>query len=212
MLKVLLVDDEPFIVQGISRLLDWDKEGCEIVATAQNGAEALAYLKENKVDLIIADIKMPEMTGLELLEMIRREQISEAYFVILSGYSDFAYAQQAIRYSCMDYVLKPVEKEVLTEIIRKAANMSATEIQKKEDKKQMERAYLARNVISLLLGKCDEMNLQYVLNHMRLSGGVRYIDIHSVGGCPESGGCGGYGDAFLSEKAIPKLPGVSAGG
>lgn len=177
MLRVLLVDDEPFIVQGLSMLLDWEKEGCEIVATAQNGVEALAYLKENEADLIIADIKMPEMTGLELLETIRREQISRAYFVILSGYSDFAYAQQAIRYSCMDYVLKPVEKEVLTEIIRKAANMSATEIQRQEDKKKMERAYLARNVISLLLGKYDEINLQYVFDHMRLSGGVRYIDI-----------------------------------
>ncbi|MDE5700393.1 MAG: response regulator [Lachnospiraceae bacterium] len=180
MLKVLLVDDEPFIVQGLSMLLDWQKEGCEIVATAQNGAEALAYLRSNEADLIIADIKMPEMTGLELLETIRREQISDAYFVILSGYSDFAYAQQAIRYSCMDYVLKPVEKDVLTEIIRKAANMSATEIQRQEDKKQMERAYLARNVISLLLGKYDDINLDYVSNHMRLSGGVRYIDIQLV--------------------------------
>ena len=180
MLKVLLVDDEPFIVQGLSVLLDWEKEGCEIVATAQNGVEALAYLKEHEADLVIADIKMPEMTGLELLETIRREQISNAYFVILSGYSDFSYAQKAIRYSCMDYVLKPVEKEVLTEIIRKAANMSETEIQQQEDKKQMERAYLARNVISLLLGKYDDINLEYVYSHMRLSDGVRYIDIQLV--------------------------------
>ncbi len=177
MLKVLLVDDEPFIVQGLSLLLDWEKEGCEIAATAQNGKEALAYLRSNKVDLIIADIKMPEMTGLELLETIRREQVSDAYFVILSSYSDFSYAQQAIRYSCMDYVLKPVEKDVLTEIIRKAANMSATEIQRQEDKRKLERAYLARNVISLLLGKYDGMNLEYVVNHMHLSDGVRYIDI-----------------------------------
>jgi len=177
MLKVLLVDDEPFIVQGLSRLIDWEEEGCKIVAMAQNGMEALAYLRTNKVDLIIADIKMPEMTGLQLLETIRREQVSDAYFVILSGYSEFSYAQQAIRYSCMDYVLKPVEKEVLTEIIRKAANLSATEIRQQEDKKQMERAYLARNVISLLLGKYDDINLKYVRNHMRLSGGVRYIDI-----------------------------------
>lgn len=127
MLKVLLVDDEPFIVQGLSLLLDWEKEGCEIVATAQNGMDALAYLKANRVDLIIADIKMPEMTGLELLEIIRREQVSGAYFVILSGYSEFSYAQRAIQYSAMDYVLKPVEKEVLTDIIRKAANLSVTE-------------------------------------------------------------------------------------
>ncbi|MBO5031046.1 MAG: response regulator [Lachnospiraceae bacterium] len=180
MLKVLLVDDEPFIVQGLMVLLDWQKEGYEIAAAAQNGREALEYLKNNKVDLIIADIKMPEMTGLELLETIRREKVSEAYFVILSGYSDFSYAQQAIRYSCMDYVLKPVEKEVLTEIIRKAANMSATVIQQQEDKMQMERAYMARNVIALLLGKHDDINLEYVQNHMHLSNGVRYIDIQLV--------------------------------
>lgn len=60
MLKVLLVDDEPFIVQGLCQLLDWEKENYEIVGTAQNGREALEYLKTNKVDLIIADIKMPE--------------------------------------------------------------------------------------------------------------------------------------------------------
>lgn len=177
MLKVLLVDDEPYIVQGLTVLIDWEKEGYEIAATAQNGKEALDYLRNNKVDLIIADIRMPEMTGLELLEAIRKDKVSDAYFVILSGYSDFTYAQQAIRYSCMDYVLKPVEKEALTEIIRRAANMSATVTRQQEDKVQMERAYMARNVISLLLGKHDEINLEYVRNHMQLSNGVRYIDI-----------------------------------
>ena len=71
MLKVLLVDDEPFIVQGLSALIDWEKEGFEIAATAENGLEALEYLKKEKVDLIIADIRMPGMTGLELLEIGR---------------------------------------------------------------------------------------------------------------------------------------------
>ena len=89
MLKVLLVDDEPFIVQGLSVLFNWEEEGCVIAATAQNGREALEYLKKDQVDLIIADIKMPEMTGLELLETIRREGISDAYFVILRGYGNF---------------------------------------------------------------------------------------------------------------------------
>ena len=124
MLRVLLVDDEPFIVQGLSVLIDWEKEGCEIAAAAADGNEALAYLKEHTVDLIIADIKMPVMTGIELLETIRKEEISDAYFVILSGYSDFGYAQQAIRYKCMDYILKPVEKDELLGILRKVAKMS----------------------------------------------------------------------------------------
>ena len=59
MLKVLLVDDEPFILQGIKVIIDWEKEGFEIAATAENGLEALEYLKKEKVDLIIADIRMP---------------------------------------------------------------------------------------------------------------------------------------------------------
>lgn len=177
MLKVLLVDDEPFIVQGLSVLIDWQKEGYEIAAMAANGKEALEYLKENKVDLIIADIKMPVMTGLELLETLRREQISDAYFVILSGYSDFVYAQQAIRYKCMDYVLKPVEKDELTAIIRKVARMSENTKIDEQNQKILERAYLARNVMALLFGKYDRMNLEYVKNHMHLSEGIRYIDI-----------------------------------
>mgnify|MGYP000798365077 CR=1 FL=1 len=65
MLKVLLVDDEPFILQGIKVIIDWEKEGFEIVGTAGNGSEAVEFLKSNPVDLILADIKMPVMNGLE---------------------------------------------------------------------------------------------------------------------------------------------------
>ena len=90
-LKVMLIDDEPFILQGLTLLIDWEKEGCKIVRTAANGMEALDYLKEHTVDLILADIEMPVMTGLELLEKIRVENISDAYFAILSGYNDFSY-------------------------------------------------------------------------------------------------------------------------
>lgn len=181
MLQVLLVDDEPFIVQGLSVLIDWEKEGYEIAATAADGSEALEYLKEHTVDLIIADIKMPVLTGIELLQKIRREEISDAYFVILSGYSDFGYAQQAIRYTCMDYVLKPVEKEELLGILRKVAKMSESNMQDARNKQKFEQAYLARNVMSLLFGKSDGVNLDYVKNHMQLSEGVRYIDIEFCG-------------------------------
>ena len=100
MLKVLLVDDEPFILQGLKLLVDWEKEGFRIAGTAANGMEALAFLKKEKVDLVIADIKMPQMTGLELLEHIRKEKISDAYFVILSGYAEFSFAQQAMQNDC----------------------------------------------------------------------------------------------------------------
>ena len=97
MLKVLLVDDEPFILEGLKLLIDWEQEGYEITGTAANGLEALEFLKKERVDLIIADIKMPQMTGLELLEKIREEALSDACFIVLSGYAEFGYAQKAYR-------------------------------------------------------------------------------------------------------------------
>lgn len=177
MLQVLLVDDEPFILQGLRVLIDWEEEGYEIAASLENGEEALSFLKKNQVDLIIADIKMPGMTGIELLETIRREKLSDAYFVILSGYNDFSYAQQAIRNNCTDYILKPVEKEGLLAILRKIARLSENSRIDKQNHQKMESAYLARNMIALLNGKYDEMNLEYIKNHMQLSEGIRYIDI-----------------------------------
>ena len=119
MLKVLLVDDEPFILQGLKLLVDWENEGFRVAGTAANGMEALAFLKKEKVDLVIADIKMPRMTGLELLEHIRKEKISDAYFVILSGYAEFSFAQQAIQNDCTDYLLKPVDSEILCKVLNK---------------------------------------------------------------------------------------------
>ena len=71
LMKVMLVDDEPFILQGLSVIIDWEQEGYEIVRKASDGQEALDYLKENDVDLIITDIRMPQINGLELLEKIR---------------------------------------------------------------------------------------------------------------------------------------------
>lgn len=177
MLKVLLVDDEPFIVQGLAVLIDWEKEGYEIVSTAANGADALEYLRENEVDLIIADIKMPVMSGLKLLETIRSENISEAYFVILSGYNDFHFAQQAIRYKCMEYILKPIRQEELSAVLKKVASLHKTSCQAQEEGRQRERAFLARNIISLLSGKYDRQNLIYVTEKLSLSPQIRYIDI-----------------------------------
>lgn len=177
MLQVLLVDDEPFIVKGLEVLINWEKEGYEIVKTAANGEEAFLYLQSNSVDLIIADIKMPAMNGLELLERIREEQISDAYFVILSGYSDFLYAQKAIRYNCTDYIVKPVVKDELLHILQRLTYLSMGNKITKQKSKKMERAYFARNMISLIFGKFDQSNLLYIKEYMKLSEEVNYVQI-----------------------------------
>jgi len=176
MLKVLLVDDENVIAQGLKMLIDWGAEGYEIAAVCSNGREALDYLRVNTVDLVIADVMMPVMTGLELLEAVKQEKISDASFVILSGYSEFAFARQAMRFGCIDYLLKPIERDDLLAILHKFSHMS-------EDAKrdqQYEQAYLTRKLIALLYGRSTEADLAYIRSNMRLSAGVRYIEIETA--------------------------------
>ncbi|SNU09077.1 two-component system, response regulator YesN [Lachnospiraceae bacterium] len=175
MLKVLFVDDEPFILQGLKVLIDWEKENFEIVNMASNGKEALEYLKDNPVDLIIADIKMPLMSGLELLKNVKENEISDAYFVMLSGFNDFEYAKKAIHYGCLEYLLKPVKKDELIQILRKVNELKAASRLKENHYRETETAYLQRHIISLIVGRYDNVNLSYVEDNMRLSEGVRYV-------------------------------------
>lgn len=180
MLKVMLVDDEPYILQGLQILIDWNKEGYEIVAALSNGKEALDFLKENEVDLIISDIQMPVMTGLDLLETIQNEKLSSARFAILTGFDDFSYAQRAIKNNSMDYILKPVQKKDILSLLRNVSNLDKEDREKIDNQQKLEDAYLARNVISLIKGKYDNNNLEYVEKHMQISGKVRYADIEVI--------------------------------
>lgn len=119
MLKVILADDEPYIVQGLSLIIDWNQAGFEIIGTANNGQEALELIKSEDPDLIITDIRMPIMTGIELLEKVRSENISDANFVILSGYNDFEYAKAAMKLGSIDYLLKPIDREELQAVLER---------------------------------------------------------------------------------------------
>ena len=177
MLKVMLVDDEPYILQGLQVLIDWESGGFEIAATCSNGREALKYLKENQVDLIISDIRMPEMTGLELLETVKKEKISDAEFVLLTGYDDFAYTQRAIRNGCLDYILKPVEEEELIAVLRKVSNLNRESIILRKDREKMEDAYLSRVIRHIIRGKYADEEIEYANKHLQLSGGLRFIYI-----------------------------------
>ena len=177
MLKVLLVDDEPFILQGLEVLVDWKKEGFEIAGTAHDGREALRFLKNNSVDLILADINIPVVSGLELLKKIREEDISNAFFFFFRGYADFSYAQKAIKYKCTDYILKPIEKEQLLETLKKVAGLKADKEEKTKESRKLERAYLARNLIAVIGGKYDNVNLMCVKEQMCFSEVIRYVEI-----------------------------------
>ena len=148
-----------------------------IAGTAANGKEAYDFLQKEEVDLIIADIQMPVMTGLELQETIRKENLSNAYFVILSGYADFEYARRALQNECTDYILKPVDREMLLKLLNRVSAMRDEDDRMKQRNRRMERAYLARQLISLIKGKYDDSNLKYVISQIRCREGVRYVEI-----------------------------------
>ncbi|MGC5774153.1 response regulator transcription factor [Paenibacillus pabuli] len=108
MYKVLLVDDEPFAIEGLQLLIDWEKHGFEIGGVCANGEEAIDVICTAQPDLVVTDIRMPVMSGLELIEEARRRGHDSTLFVITSGYSDFNYARQAIRLGVSNYLTKPV--------------------------------------------------------------------------------------------------------
>ena len=106
-LNVLLVDDEIIIREGFKRLFDWEAHGCEVVGEAGDGMEALAKIDSLRPDIVIMDINIPIMNGLKVIQTARIKYPQMA-FVIVSGYDDFSYCQQALRLQITDYILKPV--------------------------------------------------------------------------------------------------------
>ena len=162
MFRVFLVEDEMVVRESIKKNVDWESYGFKLAGEAGDGEIAYSQIKEIRPDLVITDIKMPVMSGLELLEQIRGRQISDAFFIILSGYNDFSYAQKAIRYACMDYLVKPVQKEALLELIRKAKSSLAVTEQNAENERRMQEMQLKQYIIALLRGKQNEEELKYV--------------------------------------------------
>jgi two-component system response regulator YesN len=121
MYKVLLVDDESIIIESISKLIDWGKYDLELVGAARNGLEAYKLIKLHKPHIVITDIKMPGMDGLDLMRKVK-EDMPNTVFIILSGYGEFDFASKAIQYGVKHYLLKPCDEEeiipVLTNIVK----------------------------------------------------------------------------------------------
>jgi len=117
-LKVYIVEDELYIRMELMELIDWKRYGFIMDGCAKNGKEALISLKEHPVDLIITDIEMPQMGGIELIKEIRKIN-QDTQVIFLTGFSEFQYAQQGVKLGVVDYLLKPIEPEELIESIKK---------------------------------------------------------------------------------------------
>lgn len=116
MIKVLIADDELRICELIFRLIDWESLGMSVIAVAHDGRETIKIIKNEMPDIVITDIRMPGYNGVDVIR-IGKEYNSDIQFIIISGYSQFDYAQNAIHYGVSDYLLKPVKAEELTKAL-----------------------------------------------------------------------------------------------
>ncbi|MFS0862024.1 response regulator [Fredinandcohnia sp. 179-A 10B2 NHS] len=111
MYKLMITEDEPLVRAGLKQYFDWESLGVCAIVEAENGKEGMEVALRERPDLVITDIRMPEMDGLEMIEKLR-EELPDTVFIVLTGYSEFSYAQKAIRYGGVhDYLVKPLEYE-----------------------------------------------------------------------------------------------------
>ena len=116
--QVLIVDDEFRIGMLIKKLVHWEEFGLECLSVTDDPQHALELIRERKPDIVITDIRMPRITGLDLVRMAR-EGNEEIKFIIVSGYKDFEYAHKALQYEVDGYLLKPINEDELNELLRK---------------------------------------------------------------------------------------------
>jgi two-component system response regulator YesN len=164
--KVVLVDDESLILKSVKKIINWQAFDCEVAGTANNGQDAVSLIRDFQPEIVITDICMPEMNGLDLLKMVQTFQVKPEV-ILLSGYNEFEYAREGLQNNAFDYILKPIDHEELEECIRRVI-AKFEEVKKKEYEYQKHLIYEA-----LTLGN-DKLSLEnddhtYVISALELN-------------------------------------------
>lgn len=120
MLKVLIIDDEPWSRQVVKSLGAWEEHGMQVIGEAEDGIEGLELVEKLHPGLVITDMRMPGLDGVELLERLKH-QYPEVQIIVMSGYDDFVYLKQAIRSKAVEYLLKPVDRAELNNVLSECA-------------------------------------------------------------------------------------------
>jgi len=151
-LKVIIVDDEPAHVRGITKYVHWDKLGYDKVIGSFSANEALELIKHENFDLVITDISMPEINGLELIRRINTLG-NKPDIIIVSGYNEFSYAQEAISLGVCAYILKPIKPEEIEESILVLIEKKMRQTKKNENGKDVdlfnESDFMDKEIISI---------------------------------------------------------------
>lgn len=196
--KVILADDEPIVLKALKVLIDWEGLGYTVCGEASDRKHALRLILQERPDVVITDLRMPGINGLALIQRCREEGLSHIRFVILSGYSDFQYAQQAIQYDVTEYLLKPVDEDALSTVLSKMR----LKLLKEQRQDQLRMGYLRSSVQGQLKAMLltaylpGERQLQQIRDvlHMDKGAGIRYVRMQLQGEGREAA------EAFLEKE------------
>lgn len=198
--RVLLVDDEENILEGYQKVFDWARYQCEVVGTALDGEEAVEKARELRPDIVIMDINLPKINGLEAIRIIQNEveEGRRIHMVVVTGYDEFTYCQEALRLRVTDFLLKPIDfgsfGELMEELVKKVREnpqrrppMSETLkkiidwLEENMEKEDMSLTLLAERMemnpayISQLFKKELGMGYHAYLNQMRVERAKQYL-------------------------------------
>ena len=160
MYKVIVVDDENVIRKGIVSLIPWKELDCEIAAEFSNGLDVVSYLEENPADIVVSDVKMPGMDGIQLAEYICNNY-PRLKLIILSAYSDFEYAKQAIRFKVFDFIVKNSFVKEIPIVVKKAADAIS-----KENEESSKLVTMQRTVYESITDIKEKVILEYLLGYL----------------------------------------------
>lgn len=166
-MKILIIDDEPKIRNGLSNLLT-RREGWEVAGAYENAADALKYLAVNQVDVMITDIKMPEISGLELIARIRKRDKKTA-IIILSGYSNFQFAQRAIELGVSRYLTKPTNPRELICVLEETEKKLGGKQEKEEDSGKIPNLFVQKAADYIKLNYSEKISIKEIADQLYLS-------------------------------------------
>lgn len=148
-LKVVIVEDNPTTVLSLVKTIDWDVMKCEVAGTAGDGESGGVMIRQLKPDIVLTDIRMPVKSGLDMIADVR-EDVPDCRFVIITGYDEFQYANQAIKLGVFDYLLKPIDNEEVMRTVRRAAAVTRRQMENDVALEQAENLKMRAQLLTLL--------------------------------------------------------------
>lgn len=165
MLKVIIVDDEPWVLEGLRTMVDWGKYGFEVCGEALNGPDALKLIQEQQPELVLTDINIPAINGLELITRLNEVMAKPPRFVILSGYDDFQYAKIALRQRVEQYLLKPIDDEEIEMLLSRLGSIIQNEIASEEENRKRQASICSHLLARFIQGE-DNEELRHLAHHL----------------------------------------------